>query len=153
MKKIKLTQGKYATVDDDMYAFLNQFKWYAWKSKKMFYARRGFKIDGKVTSLFMHFFIIGKGTNGKMADHINGDGLDNRISNLRIVTNRENSSNRKNRREGKTTSRYVGVSWYKRDKRWQSQIRIHGKSIHLGRFDNEKQASNVYLQAVKERRK
>jgi len=78
-------------------------------------------------------------------NHINFDKRDNRVENLEIVTNRENC----NRKHIKSSSKYVGVSWHKRDKKWRSRIRINGKQKVLGYFTNELDASNTYQNALK----
>ena len=78
-----------------------------------------------------------------VVDHINIDAMDNRVNNLRIVTTRENNLNH-NR---DVTSNYRGVSWDKSRNLWRSVIFKHGKVVFLGRFNCEKQASEVYESA------
>jgi len=70
-------------------------------------------------------------------DHINRDKSDNRISNLRIVNSQENKFN----------NNAKGYSWDKSRNKWHSKIHINGKTINLGRFDNEEEARQAYLQA------
>lgn len=72
-------------------------------------------------------------------DHINRIKNDNRISNLRLVTNQQNHFNLNTK----------GYTWNNIHKKWQSQITIDGKSIFLGRFDNEREAHKSYLEAKK----
>ncbi len=71
-------------------------------------------------------------------DHINGVRYDNRIENLRAVTNQENTRNIN--KSANNTSGYLGVRWYKRDKKWAAQIKNKtgsvSKHIHLGYFNN-----------------
>ena len=67
-------------------------------------------------------------------DHINGDPFDNRIDNLRLVTHRENSMNR--RLSCNNKSGVIGVHYYSSREQWQAQITSQGKKINLGRFDN-----------------
>ena len=81
-----------------------------------------------------------------VVNHINFDRLDNRVENLEVVTNRENS----NQKHLKSTSNYTGVSWYNRTKKWESKIRVNGKSKHLGLFTNELEASRAYQNKLKE---
>jgi hypothetical protein len=76
----------------------------------------------------LHSVILRARTGHKLhVDHANGDKLDNRRSNLRVVPASMNALNRRN--NDKNTSGYRGVTWYKRDRSWRVQIRAHGKSI------------------------
>ena len=77
-------------------------------------------------------------------DHINGVKTDNRIINLREVTQRQNLSNCNRHRLGKV----VGTSFCKKYKKWSAQIQINKKSINLGRFNTEEEARQVYLRAL-----
>ena len=83
-------------------------------------------------------------------DHKDGVKDNNHISNLRIVTNRENCSTCFRSKKHTYSSKYVGVYWFKRDKRWKAHIRINGKLERLGSFDCEKEASKAYQKALKE---
>jgi hypothetical protein len=73
-------------------------------------------------------------------DHIDGNRENNKINNLRAVTNQQNSFNRKH---------IKGCSYHKRDKIWQSGIGINGKRIHLGTYNTEEEAHRSYLDAKK----
>lgn len=78
-------------------------------------------------------------------DHINNIKTDNRCENLQVITNRENcSKDVKN-----TSSKFIGVSWDRERKKWQSYIKINKVKKFLGRFDNEIDASNAYQDALK----
>jgi len=79
----------------------------------------------------------------QVVDHIDGNKLNNEYTNLRIVSQRENSS-LKNR----GTSKYVGVCWFSAKRKWKAQAYINGKQKHLGLFDNELDARNAYLAAI-----
>jgi hypothetical protein len=81
-------------------------------------------------------------------DHINNVRDDNRIVNLREATSSENQGNRKFREGG--ASKYKGVSWKKPLCKWFAQIMISNKSIHLGYYDNEKEAALAYNKAALE---
>lgn len=74
----------------------------------------------------------------KQIDHINRDSTDNRICNLREVTNSENARNRKI--QSNNTSGATGVQWDIRAGKWLSRIKINGKLIHIGLFDNFEEA-------------
>ena len=73
----------------------------------------------------------------EIVDHIDRGKLNNAVDNLRIVTNQQNQFN--------TNAR--GYSWHKVIEKWEASIRINGKLIYLGRFDNEADASKAYQDA------
>jgi hypothetical protein len=79
-------------------------------------------------------------------DHINGNGTDNRRENLRVVTHSQNLANRPGWR--KSSSKYKGVTFYKRDEKWQAKICPRGKTIHLGYFEDEVDAARAYNAAA-----
>jgi len=81
-----------------------------------------------------------------VVDHINHNKSDNRLCNLRVVTHRENISHRKT----KSKSKYTGVYWLKKEKKWRSYIGIDGKMKYLGRFNCELDAHKAYQSALKE---
>lgn len=90
------------------------------------------------------FYVHGVWPDGQI-DHEDGDGLNNRISNLRVVTQQVNS---RNARLGKrNTSGRVGVYWHNINKKWIAQIVISGKLLVLGRFDNFDQACSARTSA------
>jgi hypothetical protein len=79
-------------------------------------------------------------------DHINGDPTDNRVENLRDVTNRINRQNMRNPR-GKSNSGLLGVFLHKETGKWRARIQLDGKGIHLGLFDTPEAAHEAYLVA------
>lgn len=80
-----------------------------------------------------------------VVNHINFNRLDNRVENLEIITQRENT----NKKHIKSSSKYTGVYWHKKDKRWQSYIMINGKLKYLGNFICETKASFRYETELK----
>lgn len=80
-------------------------------------------------------------------DHIDGNGLNNRIENLRDVTNRENCL--KQKLHCTNTSGYTGVSWDKRTNRWIAEIRVRDKKIRIGSFKNIEDAAAARKDAEK----
>lgn len=78
-------------------------------------------------------------------DHMDGDRTNNRISNLRDVTQLVNRQNVRRTVSGKDSP--LGVTLHKKSQRWQAQIRVHGKSVYLGLFDCKNEAHNAYLAA------
>lgn len=85
----------------------------------------------------MHTAILGKYP-GMEIDHRNKDGLDNRRCNIHFVTHAMNCRNR--RKIKKTSSRYIGVSYDKKQKKWRAYVKTNGMLIHLGMFATEKKA-------------
>lgn len=83
-------------------------------------------------------------------DHINGDKADNRIANLRAVTNAENHRNMPLRSDN--TSGHVGVHYIKRTGRYQAKIKVNGRPINLGFFGNIEDAIAARRQAETEHR-
>lgn len=88
-------------------------------------------------------------TKRDFVDHINHNTLDNRKSNLRPATYRQNNFNKLPQKRG-GTSKYKGVSWNKRNKKWVAQIMINRQSIHLGCFTEEIEAAKAYDKKAKE---
>jgi hypothetical protein len=80
-------------------------------------------------------------------DHINGDPLDNRWSNLREATQSQNNWNTRLSRNN--TSGYKGVSWHKGERKWDATIMAYGKSHFLGRFKTKEEARDAYIDASK----
>ena len=143
MKKIKLTQNKYALVDDNDFIYLNKFKWHINCDDNRYYAiRHNGYINGKRTSIAMHREILNLTDPKIQVDHKDHNGLNNQKNNLRIATNQQNHFNLTKRKDNK--SGYKGITWHKRDKIWQSQIQINNKLIYLGSFNNKIDAAKAY---------
>ena len=101
--------------------------------------------------LIFHHVIIWILSTGKdipsnlQIDHINGNKIDNRIENLRLVTNSGNAKNRKEHRGGKL----VGCCYNKRTRKYIAYTRISGKMIYIGCFTTEQEAHEAYKIACK----
>lgn len=141
MKSIELTQGQVALVDDTDFEKLNKHKWCAVWRGWGWYAMRSEHNGGNRRGILMHREIMAAQP-GQMIDHRNRRGLDNRRENLRFCTTSQNNANAK-KRVG-STSKYKGVSLFRRDSKWQVHIRLHGKNTYLGRFDSEVEAALIY---------
>jgi hypothetical protein len=94
----------------------------------------------------LHHFIVDCPP-GMCVDHINGNTLDNRRSNLRICAQEENNRNRC--KNSNSTSGYKGVFWDNHYKKWASYIQVNNKRIYLGRFNDPKKAYVAYVAASK----
>lgn len=131
-------QGHSAIVDDSDYDMLNNYTWHLGNNGyiKTF-------VGGRKNSkcLLMHRLIMNPPADHEV-DHINGDKLDNRRENLRIVTRSQNARNL--RRHKQFSSRFKGVSWNPDAQLWESRINVDLRTIHLGQFTSEIQAAQVY---------
>lgn len=137
-KQIPLTKGKVAIVDDEDYERLSKYKWH-YSGR---YARRtimGFK------KISMHQDILG--TYNGVADHINGNRLDNRKQNLRVCSHAGNAMNRKVIAKN-NTSGYKGVRF--EYKKYRASIQYKGKRIHIGLFETAEEAARAYDKKAKE---
>ena len=148
-RKVVLTQGKYAIVDPADFYNLSQYKWRVKKEENTAYAQRAeYK---RRTTIMMHRQIM-RAEKNFFVDHINHNGLDNRKANLRFATCRQNAWNsRKITNCG--TSKYKGVRWNKKSKKWQATIcNNNSRKIHLGFFNDEKAAARAYNKAAQKYR-
>ena len=145
VKKIPLTKGKFALVDDKDYEWLNRWKWQSSIKSKVSYAQRHIydKDNKRYTTIQMHR-LINDTPDGLITDHINFNGLDNRRKNLRSVTHRQNISHQ-NR---VTSSKYTGVSWSKSAKAWRANIMHNLKLRVIGYYDEEIEAHKAYQEAL-----
>lgn len=145
MRKIPLSNNKYAIVDAADYEWLTAFIWHYNANG---YALRNVRVGKrKYRAEYMHRAImdLNPGDN-KYVDHANGNGLDNRRSNLRICTKTQNQQNQKPRHT--KVSSYKGVGYYKRDEKWRARIVVNKKDIELGKFETEIEAAKAYDKAA-----
>lgn len=147
MKKIKLTQGKFAIVDDADFEWLNQWKWCFNKG----YAVRTIYLEKinrkwKIKKISMHRLIINT-PDSMETDHIDNNKLNNQRQNLRIATSSQNKFNMP--KSPNNTSGYKGVNWSKDHKKWRVAMQINKEFIHVGYFLNKNDAYKAYLKATK----
>lgn len=141
-KQITISNGLIALVDEDDYDKVSKFNWH-YSSYK--YAHTSNTRKHKIT---MHHLIMGKPEKGYDVDHINGNGLDNRKSNLRIVPhwlNLHNSGVSKNNKSGES-----GVHYMARIDRYWAYINIQGKRKSLGYYKSFDEAKAVRVKAKQE---
>jgi hypothetical protein len=144
-------QGQFTIIDDNDFDLVMQFKWSL--SKKGYAQARVpvcLKKQYPVKGVQMQRLLLWDKVNkGLIVDHINGDKLDNRKENLRLVTMSQSNMNRGlihfDRRQS-VFSKYKGV-WWDRNK-WRAAITVEGKKIYLGRFFNENEAALAYNKAA-----
>lgn len=148
MKKIRLSQNKFAIVDNEDFFTLNQWKWYASLNRhtNSFVAVRNFpRTDGR-QGAFRMSRVITNAPKGMVVDHINHDTLDNRRQNLRVCTNQENSLNK--RRHKITISGFKGVFPRNDKDKWIAFINYNGKRMYLGDYNNKEEAAKAYDEAA-----
>jgi hypothetical protein len=150
MKRIKLTRGMFALVDDIDFDWLNKWKWYAQGNNQgKFYAARDDRRNGKRKLRLMHKEILGRSGMNLTGDHKNRNPLDNRRQNLRPATKSQDRMNASLRSDNK--SGFKGVSWSKAENRWSADITHLGKHYFLGYFLCPKKAAKVYDTAAQEK--
>jgi hypothetical protein len=140
VKRIPLTGGGCAIVDDQDFAALASRPWRLVKKQ-----RRDGTIEfsvGRVSGLSMHQAIVGKPPAGMVIDHRNGNRLDNRRCNLRFATTRQNQWNKRKTTWPKVTSRFKGV--YRKGHCWIASIKVNGSVLYIGGFDTEIAAAAAY---------
>lgn len=152
MKQIPLTKGVFATVDDIDFDWLNKWKWLAKKDghKNNYYAYRTLrKSEGEnpKKAIFMHRMLI-EVPDGYMVDHVDGNGLNNCRSNLRLCTNSQNQHNRKPNK--RSTSKYKGVKWNKHNNAWHAGLMCNKTKYNIGYFKDEAEAAKAYDKKAKE---
>lgn len=138
MKEIRITKNQITIIDDEDYESLFTTSWYAHiKSKKFntYYAAR--RIGGRRGHiLFMHEQLIGIAPKGYIVDHINRDGLDNRKTNLRHATRRDNLFNSDS--ADKFRNIYITQSG-----KFMVQIKFDNKLHYLGSYNSALEATIV----------
>ena len=140
---IPLTKGQVAVVDASDYEWLMQWSWTPWRKNELstYYAVRWLRrSNGAQASIRMHRQIMG--LDGPMVDHRDGDGLNNRRSNLRHCTSGQNNCNRGVSRNNVTG--FKGVHWKKREQRYTVSISANGIINHLGYFDDPVIGAKAY---------
>ena len=151
MKRIPLTQSKFALVDDADYDSLRQYRWLTEKGRFTCYAARySHRFAGKNISVKMHRQILGLSRGDKrQCDHRDHNGLNNQRSNLRICTHQENQHNQR-RQTRRKSSRFKGVCRVRRRHKWQAQIKYDNRDIYLGYFSDEIDAAKAYDDAARQ---
>lgn len=145
--KIPLSRGMFAIVDESDFEELSKHTWfyahgYAVRNVRVRPGRGGQRLLG------MHRFLMNT-PDGYETDHVNGDKLDNRRSNLRIATKSQNMMNREYYR---SASGYKGVYLIPnctKPKKWRSYIMVNKKSICVGYFRTKTEAITAHREAIK----
>lgn len=137
MREIPLTKGYVALVDDEDYDRVSQFKWCVSERKTRNYALN------RKTGL-LHRFILNVTETHIQVDHDNLNGLDCRRENMRLATNSKNQANQNKETSRKTSSKYKGVCFFKRTRKWTAYCAKDKKTHYLGYFASEVEAAEAY---------
>lgn len=135
---LTLPSGHPTFVDTADLTLLEQYRWCIVQAKHTTYVRGyriGHRADGYVP---MHGLLMSP-PEGMVADHINGNGLDNRRANLRVGTRAQNNANR---RQLSGPSGYRGVRPH--GDRWRAYISVNNRQVYLGLFDDPWDAALAY---------
>jgi len=131
---LKLKSGHHILIDDEDFERVSQYRWGMYPSCRYVTAT----INGKTTSI--HRFVM-NAEQGQYVDHINGDRLDNRKSNLRFCSHRANTQNRKLNKN--STTGIKGVCKLKNG-RYRAKIGNNGDRLNLGVWETERDATIAY---------
>lgn len=148
-RTIPLTRGYVAIVDDEDYQWLRQWRWGVWAYERRAYAVRNLYLGNQRQSrVRMHREIL-QAPEGMLVDHIDGNGLNNRRSNLRLATHKENARNSR-KSIGVSSSTYKGVAYEKETGQWRARIRDDNGLVYIDRYHSEEAAACAYdLAAVR----
>lgn len=126
-------------IDKEDYEKAKKFRWFSkiYKLTGKYYAYSHLKGNKKI---LLHRYLLDI-DDERLVDHINGNTLDNRRSNLRIASRLQNNVNSKKRKNCK--SKYKGLM-LRPSGRWGVYIKFQGINYCLGTFDNEIEAAKVY---------
>lgn len=140
---VPLTHGQFAVIDREDAALVEGRYWQASRSRWTWYAISMERAEvGKQRPVRMHRVILGL-PDGVLVDHRDGDGLNNRRSNLRAATEVDNRRNSRLRRDN--TSGYKGVSWHAGRRKWVAAV----ASRTVGAFDDPRDAARAYDEAAR----
>lgn len=142
---VVLTRGMVALIDLEDAEVVGRHLWHAYQNRDgTWYARSSNPSGVRPASIRMHRLVMGMGAGrSRQVDHIDGYGLNNRKSNLRVVTNSQNMMNRGATRRG--SSAFKGVSFDRCTGKWRAHIAIDGKGRWLpGLHDDEATAARLY---------
>lgn len=151
MRRISLTHGYVAIVDDVDYDWVSGFTWCAdIRPDGRVYAKTSFgkKRGRRQRNVLMHRHIIQVYDSKIKVDHKDHNGLNNRRYNIRVCDSSQNSANRF-KLARRTTSVFKGVSWFKRDSKWVAHIKVNQHGMNLGYFESEIGAARAYDKAAK----
>lgn len=142
MAELRLPSGHIAIIDDVDLPLTHGYRWHADKRKNTIYVR-GRKIGFYRSGVYLHKVLTGADN----TDHKDGNGLNNRRSNLRVCTQQQNCLNAGKKRRGK---RFKGVYFREDRQKWWAQLYVGGRSFFGGHHDTEESAALAYNNLARE---
>jgi hypothetical protein len=136
---IPLSQNLEAVIDASDAPLVEGRNWHAVENRNVFYARACGPRGTKPRRMIPLHRLLMSPPDGLLVDHIDGNGLNCRRSNMRLATVAENTRNQ--RLSVANTSQRKGVTWHKRLRKWVAYIGVSGRTLHLGRFDDIEEAA------------
>lgn len=146
-------KGKAIYIDAITLPYFLMFKWHIIKDGHVYYVCAGlprFLMGGKRRIYLHHLVMYWVGgyyrQYKKEIDHIDGNGLNNTFSNLRIVSSSKNKTNRHYKHKN-ATSKYIGVSRHSKNNMFEARIRKNNKQHYIGSYKTESAAHRAYKNA------
>ena len=157
MKQIALSgdlgYGMYAIVDDEMFDRCSYFRWRLQRARGKYhnldYAITSVRVNGRFENLLLHRLIMNTPDSNIAIDHIDHNGLNNQMSNLRLCVDGKNNAMNQSKLGRRTTSRYKGVHYFKTHRKWRATISVGNKRLSLGLYNSETDAALAYNEAAK----
>jgi len=143
VKRIPLTQGKFALVDDRFYEPLMAMG--SWSYHPSGRAQKWYK--GKTVQMHRVIWAMAGRPLPEQLDHRDRNALNNQLRNLRPATPSQNMANHGPSK--RNTSGYKGVWWRRDRQRWCAKIQVNGTQTHIGYFEAAKEAAAAYDKAAK----
>lgn len=139
-REIRLSRRDFSTcVDPDVWVWAHHLRWHAHESDTLTYAAHRTSVGDRQIRVFLHRVILGLAPEDpRLVDHIDGNTLDNRRANLRVVTAAQNAQNQGSRGG---SSEHRGVTWDRARGKWMASAMLNGKRTTIGRFATEDEAA------------
>lgn len=141
--RLSLVNGGHALISVSDWELASQHPWRSVRTSQGKRRSKVYIMADDVQTLYLHRLIMNPRI-GQTVDHIDGDPFDNRREKLRIATRQENARNRHPSTFARGTSKYRGVSWEKRKRKWLAAIYVNGRQIYLGIHATAEEAARAY---------
>ena len=150
MREIELNDGYRTVIDDEDYEIVVNHRWRVAKKR-----------DGRIYAwasirghdVYLHRLLLGA-KSGEYGDHLDGDGLNNQRSNIRLATATQNAANRRKTQRARKSSRFKGVYWWRHAALrsggyWKAQLVVQGR-VRVKYAKTEDTAARLYNEMARE---